>query len=216
MDRLVQPKENIKEQGFPAKHRPCYHPQGVGVIPHLGSQRRRATGPFRPASRRRARSYLTLSSLPAVQADDHGATLASSSAGVFFRGGVCILGHPLNCNHRVEGGAHLSHPRLAELLHRGDLAFDPRGLPLEPGVLERLITRDAFRGIDREHARDEVLCRVGYGIPIRAEELVLTPLDLLVELRVIVGVKGREPAEEDVDDDAERPYVARLGVPLHP
>eukprot|EP00967_Tisochrysis_lutea_P028746 scaffold33535_cov29-Tisochrysis_lutea.AAC.3 len=169
MDRLVQPKENIKEQGFPAKHRPCYHPQGVGVIPHLGSQRRRATGPFRPASRRRARSYLTLSSLPAVQADDHGATLASSSAGVFFRGGVCILGHPLNCNHlrrsrvrwgrpvgapgalaargvradrrgahRVEGGAHLSHPRLAELLHRGDLAFDPRGLPLEPGVLERL------------------------------------------------------------------------------
>ena len=41
-------------------------------------------------------------------------------------------------------------------------------------------------------------------------------LYLLVELRVIVGVKGREPAEEDVDDDAERPYVARLGVPLHP
>eukprot|EP00964_Phaeocystis_antarctica_P090063 scaffold57552_cov29-Phaeocystis_antarctica.AAC.1 len=51
---------------------------------------------------------------------------------------------------------------------------------------------------------------------VRREELVGAGLDLPEHLRVVVAVKGREAAQQDVDDDADAPQVhlTRGGTPL--
>ena len=53
-------------------------------------------------------------------------------------------------------------------------------------------------------------------IPVRSEEFEAAAFDLFVEQHVIIGIKGREATEEDVDDDAKAPDVTRAVVPLHP
>jgi hypothetical protein len=42
---------------------------------------------------------------------------------------------------------------------------------------------------------------------VRREELIGARLDLPEHLRVVVAVKGREAAQQDVDDDADAPQV---------
>ena len=74
------------------------------------------------------------------------------------------------------------------------------------------IPTGALFGIDDEHSSDEIFRFFGDGIPIWLQELVVALLDSLKQLRVIVGVKGREATQQDVDDDTERPDVARLVI----
>ena len=52
-------------------------------------------------------------------------------------------------------------------------------------------------------------------IPVRSEEFEAAAFDLFVEQHVIIGIKGREAAEEDVDDDAQAPDVTRAATDLY-
>mmetsp|Transcript_18569 Transcript_18569/g.49897 ORF Transcript_18569/g.49897 Transcript_18569/m.49897 type:complete len:344 (+) Transcript_18569:174-1205(+) len=84
----------------------------------------------------------------------------------------------------------------------------------EPLVLQRLLGRHAHVGVHDEELGDEILGVRRDVVPVGREELVLRGPDLAEHLRVVLAVEGREPAEEDVDDDAHAPHVDLGGVGL--
>lgn len=82
----------------------------------------------------------------------------------------------------------------------------------DPRVLEAVVDGDALVDVDREHAVDEVERRVADRVPVRRRVVEPPELDLLRQVvRVLRRLEfireGREAAEADVKDDAERPDV---------
>lgn len=56
---------------------------------------------------------------------------------------------------------------------------------------------------------------VGHALPDEAWlEAELGPLNLLEQRRLVLVVEGRGAAEQDVEDDTDRPHVHGLAVPL--
>jgi hypothetical protein len=68
--------------------------------------------------------------------------------------------------------------------------------------------RQALVRVDDEDPLDEVLCRGGDDVPLLRVHGELPGPDLVEEDVLVLVGKGRVAAEEDVEDDAERPHVA--------
>lgn len=84
----------------------------------------------------------------------------------------------------------------------------------EPLVLQAFSGSYASFRILVEHLHDEIFGFVRYSSPVLLVKFHLTLEHLLKDLRAILALKRRVPAKEDVEDDAEAPYVARLIIAL--
>ena len=62
---------------------------------------------------------------------------------------------------------------------------------------------------------DEILGCVRDGIPVGLQKAIVASLDFLEELRIVLGIKRREPTQKDIDDHAKRPDVTLLIVASH-
>jgi hypothetical protein len=92
-----------------------------------------------------------------------------------------------------------------------------KGLLADPGMLEDLVDRKAFNGVNTEHTLDQAECGIADGIPVGGREVVQSLLNLLREaVWVFRGVelirKGRESTEADVQDNTKGPDVYGLVV----
>lgn len=68
--------------------------------------------------------------------------------------------------------------------------------------------------IDGEEVRYQILCSLGDVIPPRREERVLAASHLFGQYADGLVVKGREAAEQSVENTSKCPHVDRFRVPL--
>mmetsp|Transcript_12135 Transcript_12135/g.38929 ORF Transcript_12135/g.38929 Transcript_12135/m.38929 type:complete len:253 (-) Transcript_12135:307-1065(-) len=78
---------------------------------------------------------------------------------------------------------------------------------LHPAVLEHLLGGEALLDVELEHIPDQLLGIAGDVVPPRRREVVPRVKDLVEERRQFLLVKGREAAEEDVQDHPCGPDV---------
>lgn len=99
---------------------------------------------------------------------------------------------------------------------RGGVGGGFRGLvgAADPGVRKELLDGVSLLGVDSQQVGDEVLGGFGDVVPPGGEERVLAPGDLLGQDLDALVVKGREAAEEGVEDAAHGPHVDTLRVAL--
>ena len=85
---------------------------------------------------------------------------------------------------------------------------------LKPVILEQLLGKRSPLVVKSEHALEQVLSILRYGLPQVSLHGVLADLDFLHDLLVIIAVKGWSSAQKNVHDYAEGPHVAPLIVLL--
>mmetsp|Transcript_23126 Transcript_23126/g.39642 ORF Transcript_23126/g.39642 Transcript_23126/m.39642 type:complete len:297 (-) Transcript_23126:525-1415(-) len=83
---------------------------------------------------------------------------------------------------------------------------------LEPGVRQRLLRRGPVLRALGQQLLDQVLGLLRDRVPLGAGEVELRALHAAEDLRVVVPVEGRVPAQQDVHDHPDRPQVTCFGV----